>query len=107
MLDQDSIYIVGEAKSPSNNPITDQYKVFFIGFVVDERSGKILDADCSAILELTSRFVQHLFVGKEITAIDEIVADIERKYHGSSQKAIIVALKNASKKYSQLFVHTK
>ncbi|WP_252312722.1 DUF3870 domain-containing protein [Sinobaca sp. H24] len=107
MFDQDSIYIVGEAKSPSNNPITDQYKVFFIGFVVDERSGKILDADCSAILELTSRFVQHLFAGKAITAIDEVTADIERKYHGSSQKAIIAAFTNASKKYSQLFVHTK
>ncbi|MEC2073387.1 DUF3870 domain-containing protein [Alkalihalophilus marmarensis] len=102
MFDQDSIYIVGEAKSPSNNPITEQYKVFFIGFVVDRLSGKIIDAEATSILSITSSFIRHLFVGKNIRETDQIVNAIEEKYYGSSQKAVIVAFRHASQKFNQL-----
>lgn len=102
LFDQDSIYIVGEAKSPSNNPITQQYKIFFIGFVVDRKTGKIVDADVSSILPLTSTFIRHLLIGQNILESETIIQIIEDRYHGSSQKAIIVALRNASQKFQQL-----
>lgn len=102
MLDKDSIYLVGEAKSPANNPITEQYKLFFIGFVVDKTTGKIIDVEATAILTLTSRFIRHLFVGKNILDTEKITETIEEGYHGSSQKAIIVAYRSACHKFKKL-----
>lgn len=37
MFAENTIYIVGNAKSQQNNPITRQYGPFFIGFVVERR----------------------------------------------------------------------
>ncbi|MDV2685978.1 DUF3870 domain-containing protein [Alkalihalophilus lindianensis] len=104
MFDKDSIYLVGEAKSPSNNPITEQYKVFFIGFVVDRTTGKIIEAEATSILSITSSFIRHLFVGKNMRDTDQVIQAIEESYHGSSQKAVIVSFRHASQKFNQ--IHT-
>ncbi|GEK58588.1 DUF3870 domain-containing protein [Marinococcus halophilus] len=102
MYNENTIYIVGEAKSPSNNPITEQYQVFFIGFVVDTLTNEILEAECSAILSLTARFVKEIFTGASIQESERLVEIIQKRYHGSSQKAMVVALRNASLKYKQI-----
>jgi hypothetical protein len=39
-------------------------------------------------------------VGRDIKDIEKICADVERYYHGSSQRTLIVALKDAYKKYN-------
>lgn len=101
MFSQDTIYIIGEAKSPSNNPITEKYNMFFIGMVIDASSKKIVDVECSSILNLTNTFLRSLFIGKEIEEEENIVASIETRYFGSSQKAIIVAYRNILKKYRE------
>jgi hypothetical protein len=97
-----TVYIIGDAKAPSNNPITQQYKAFFIGLVVNKESGTIVDADCSATIELTKTFVKSLFVGRSILDIDTVKKEIQTRYFGSSQKALIVAFKNASLKYQNI-----
>jgi hypothetical protein len=102
MFENNAIYIIGDAKAPSNNPITQQYKAFFIGLVVNKESGIIVDADCSATIELTKSFVKSLLVGRSILDIDTVKKEIETRYFGSSQKALIVAFKNASLKYQNI-----
>lgn len=94
-----SIFVTGEAKAPSNNPITHQFGLFYVALVVDTDTHRILDAECSATLALTNSFVRDLIVGACVTddgALTELVA---ARYHGSSQRALAAALTNAAAKY--------
>ncbi|WP_242143152.1 MULTISPECIES: DUF3870 domain-containing protein [unclassified Bacillus cereus group] len=101
MYASNTIYVVGDAKAPQNNPITEKFKSYFVAFVLERDTGEIIDADCSATIALTSQFVKHLFLHKNIN--DSHLADeIKGRYFGSSQKALLVALKDAQKKYNQI-----
>jgi hypothetical protein len=99
LFDKDTIYLIGDAQSSVNNPITQQYNTFFIGLVVDCTNGKIIDASCSATISLTADFVRSIFVGYSIEDTDAIAKEIRMRYFGSSQKALNVAFKDAQKKY--------
>jgi len=92
-------YFVGDAQVASNNPIFQQYGAFFIGLEI-KAGGRIVNASCNAILPLTRRFIRQLLVGKNINNIEALCADVENHYHGSSQRAVVVALKDAFRKYS-------
>ncbi|WP_028975526.1 DUF3870 domain-containing protein [Sporolactobacillus terrae] len=96
----DTIYLIGDAKSSQKNPITFQYSQFFIGLVVDPTNGRIIDADCSATIKLTSRFVRSLLMGRFMDD-PNVLNEIEKRYFGSSQKALIVAFGDALKKFKQ------
>ncbi|WJH33431.1 DUF3870 domain-containing protein [Paenibacillus aurantius] len=99
MYDKDTLYVIGDAQASVNNPITQQYSAFFIGLVVDTASHKIIDAGCSSTIPLTNEFVRSLFIGYRMSDYDEVAQEIRMRYHGSSQKALIVAFKDAAKKY--------
>ncbi len=103
MFQQNTIYIVGESKAAANNPITQQFNCFFIGFVINRDTHEVMDVECSTTLSLTSRFIYSMLKGKSILKLDELEKEIEKRYFGSSQKALIVALRNASIKYQQLY----
>ncbi|WP_164667860.1 DUF3870 domain-containing protein [Virgibacillus doumboii] len=103
MYHEKTVYVVGEAKSPENNPITKQYETFFVGFVIDRTNGEIIDAECTAVIGLTKKFVQSLFTGQHILDSDRVNSAIENRYLGSSQKALNVAFRHAQKKYEQAF----
>lgn len=97
---ENSIYLIGNSKSQMNNPITQMYGQFFIGFIVDNESGKILDVECNAIISLTNNILKDMLIGEKITIdFDTIKNRITKRYLGSSQKAILVAFKDAQKKY--------
>ncbi|WP_261130475.1 DUF3870 domain-containing protein [Bacillus sp. Marseille-Q3570] len=102
MYNKNTIYIIGDAKTSSNNPITQKFNAFFIGLVIDRESGLIVDADCSATISLTEKFVKSLFIGQSIRDTENVTTEIETRYFGSSQKALVVAFKNASIKYQQI-----
>ena len=97
-----TIYLTGEAKSPTNNPITSQWGLFFIGLVVDTETHVILDADCTAMLTLTVEFVRELLVGRPLLEEDALVESITERYHGSSQRALAAAVRSAAAKYRDL-----
>jgi hypothetical protein len=101
--DGDTYYIVGHAKTSSDNPITKHYSIFFMAFVVEAEKGTILDLDASVILPLSNAFIKSLFVGKSIAEEDAGLIDaIQRRYHGTSKKALIVAYKDAVKKFRDI-----
>ncbi|MFE7913671.1 DUF3870 domain-containing protein, partial [Bacillus mobilis] len=47
MYASNTIYVVGDAKAPQNNPITEKFKSYFVAFVLVKETGEIVDADCS------------------------------------------------------------
>lgn len=102
MFQQTTVYIVGDSKTALNNPIMQRYNSFFIGLVIDRETNRIVDAECSSTIDLTSQFVKSLLKGKSILEVDAMLAEIEQRYFGSSQKALMVAFKNANIKYTQI-----
>lgn len=103
MYEKDTIYIVGNAKTTTDNAITFQYNSFYIGFVVATKTGTIIDVSCTATIRTTEEFVKALFLGRSLGRADEeLEREIKQRYHGSSQKAILVAYKDGVKKYLEV-----
>jgi len=95
-----TIYLIGNSKSQQDNPITQVYGQFFMGFLVDGPTGLIVDVECNAIISLTNDILKCLFIGQNIISdYDSLRSKVEKRYLGSSQKAILVAFKDAQKKY--------
>ncbi|MTI71043.1 MAG: DUF3870 domain-containing protein [Firmicutes bacterium] len=100
MYDKNTVYIIGHGRTGTNNAITEQYKIFFIGFVVDFKTDEIVDLGCSVTIDTTEEFIASIFVGRKFDRFyEDIEQEVYRRYFGSSQKAIIVAYKDALKKY--------
>jgi len=96
----ETVYVIGHGRTQSDNPIMNVYSQFFVGFSINVETDEVVDAAASVILEETKSFVRSLFVGKKFDDIhDEIINEIERRYWGSSQRALIVAYKDAVKHY--------
>lgn len=102
MYESSTIYVIGESKTSSNNAIMQQFNGFFIALIIDRYSHKIVDSECSSTISMTSAFIRSLLVGKSILDIETVLEEIENRYFGSSQKAVMVAYKNAYIKYKQI-----
>ena len=100
MYSKNTVYIVGHAKTNTDNAITEQFKLFFISFVVDITTDEIVDLECSATLGITRDFIKSIFMGRTMdTVMDSVEVEVTHRYFGSSQRAIVVAYKDAVKKY--------
>lgn len=103
MYGKNTVYVVGNSKTNVDNAITSRFNSFFIGFVVDTEDDTIVDVSCSATIRTTEDFVSCLFMGRKITeAASKMEEEIKKRYHGSSQRAIIVAYKDANIKYNEV-----
>ncbi len=103
MIPENAIYIVGNAKAAQNNPITHQFKHFFIAFVVDEETGKILGCGASSTISITNEFIGSLFAGRSLRDDAQVIREqVEKRYFGSSQKAILVAFRDAQRKFLRI-----
>jgi hypothetical protein len=103
VYDKSTVYIVGNSRTSSDNAITTTFNCFYIGFVVDLRTGKIIDLSCTSTIRTTEEFIYSLFIKKSLDSFDiELEKEIKRRYFGTSQKAIIVAYKDAVKKYNKI-----
>lgn len=103
MYDKNTVYIMGHARTNVDNVITEKYKMFFINFIINSENDEIIDLSCTATLPTTEKFISSLFVGKKFDMFNkEIEEEIMTRYFGSSQKALIVAYKDALKKYLEV-----
>ena len=99
-MSEHELCVIGNAKSQQGNPIMRTYSQFFATFIVAPDSGEIVDIEVSAVLDLTKRFLQKLFIGRSLADVDEeLLEEIRTRYLGSSQKALQVVYKDAIKKY--------
>ena len=100
MYGPETIYIIGIAKSQQNNPITQQYGRFLLGFVVHKDDGVIESCGSTVVMKTTYDFLDALFRGKNIDTDGELIRhEIENRYFGASQKAILVAFRDAQRRY--------
>lgn len=103
-----TLYLVGDAKTAINNPITTQYNAYFIALIIDAEKQTIIDVGVSTILEETRQFVKSIFVGYSMNEGEmPLIEEIKLRYYGSSQKALIVAWKDAYKKYTQIAYNSR
>lgn len=103
MYNKNTIYVVGNAKTNTDNAITNKFSSFFIGFVVDEDTGEIIDLSCSSTIRTTDDFIKALLMGKSLKVFEcDLEEEVKKRYHGSSQRAIIVAYKDGVKKYNEI-----
>jgi len=100
LYDEYTVFVVDDAKASQNNPITKQFNQFFVALIIDVRNDEIIDSGCSSTLQVTERFIQSLFIGRNIKD-DDIENDIRKRYIGSSQKALITAFREAKIKYEE------
>ncbi|MDR1835192.1 MAG: DUF3870 domain-containing protein [Fusobacteriaceae bacterium] len=99
----EKIYVVGHSKTNLDNPITKIYNKFFLAFIISRKDDAILDVEAPFILKITNVFVKELFVGRNfVKDEDKILEDIRSSYIGDSQRSVIVAYKDALKKYIKL-----
>lgn len=100
---ENSILIVGNSQTTGENPINQQFGAFFITFILLRDTGEILDCGVSMTVRATENFVRGMFTGKRL-ALDEekILTEVQSRYFGSSQKAIIAAYRDALKKYREI-----
>lgn len=99
-MQTETLCVIGNARSQMDNPITRRFSSFFITFIVDSETGQITKVEASVILRTTNEFLGTLFLGRSLASVDtDLDEHIRRRYLGSSQKAIIVAYKDAVKKY--------
>lgn len=97
-----TVYIIGESRTNMDNAITAIYNSFYMSFEIDLESDVILDAGCTHTIRITEDFIKKLFIGKNALDLDVIEQEIKRRYHGTSQKAVIVSYKDAIKKYQEI-----
>lgn len=103
MYGKNTVYVVGNSRTNTDNAITQKFVTFFIGFVAERDSGEIVDVSCSSTIRTTDEFIVCLFIGKSLKYYDEALEnEIKNRYFGSSQKAIIVAYKDAVKKFNEI-----
>lgn len=93
-------YIIGESRTNADNAITMIYGSFYMAFEIDEQNETVLDFGCTHTLELTEVYLKKLFVGRQFPEINQWLGKVlERRYGGSSKKAVLVAYQNALKRY--------
>lgn len=102
-MKDETVYVTGESRTSVENAITKTYGAFYVAFEINGRTEEIVEADCSGTLELTRSFVRRMFVGKRILEDDQkIEEEIRRRYFGSSVKALLVAYRDARKRFGQI-----
>ncbi len=100
MPKSDTLYIIGESRTNLDNAITKIYASFYVAFEVDPADGKIVAFSCTHTLDLTEEFLRRIFVGKSIEKdCGALEKEISHRYYGSSAKALLVSLRDATKRY--------
>lgn len=96
----DSFFIIGESRTNADNAITKRYGSFYMAFEIQPGTHEVLDFSCTHTIGLTERFLYQLFVGRNFLALESCLEqELERRYGGSSRKAVLVSYRDALKRY--------
>ena len=93
-------FVIGESRTNADNAITRIYGSFYMAFEISEQTGQVLGFNCTHTLELTEQFLRKLFLGQHFPSIDAWLEEVlERRYGGSSKRAVLVSYRDALKRY--------
>ena len=95
----DTFCVVGVATPTASTPTAVQYDKLIMVLICERRGGTILDAECNMVVDVTSDYIASLLIGHSLyTELEIMVKELQEKYNGISQKALIVALRDAHSK---------
>lgn len=100
-----SVFIIGESRTNSDNAITKKYGTFYMAFEVDDLTSEVLDFSCTHTITIstTEAFLRKLFVGQVFPEIDMWLENtLNRRYGGSSRRAVLVAYRDALKRWRSM-----
>lgn len=99
----ETIFVTGYARLPAGITAGELYRVVGVGLEVEVASGRIVAAECTLATQLGRDFVRRILVGRSLEGdLPAVFQEIERRYQGYAQKAIITALKTIQDKYRSL-----
>lgn len=88
--------VVGVATPTASTPTAVQYDKLIMVLICERSSGTVLDAECNMVVGITSDYIASLLIGHSLyTDVDVMAAALQEKYNGISQRALIVALRDA------------
>lgn len=98
-----TFFVIGESRTNADNAITKTYGSFYVAFEVDEETEQVLYFNCTHTLELTEQFLKRIFVGQHFPTIGTWLEKVlERRYGGSSRRAVVVSYRDALKRYQAM-----
>lgn len=100
---EDTIYFVSYSKLPNDISATYVHKVVGVGLLINIKTGIIEDIMVTLISDLCKDFLAYLIVGHNIDkdGVEELVDRVDKRFYGSSQKAVIVCLRGVYSRYLQ------
>ncbi len=99
-LRDDTVLFTGYARLPSGITASRVSDVVGVAVEVEPGTALIIDAECTLATHLARDFFRRLVIGHRLDAdFPKMIRTIERRYHGSAQKALITALKTVLEKY--------
>ena len=99
----DTYFVIGESRTNSDNAITKIYGSFYMAFEIEDGSHKILDFSCTHTIDTTEHFLKKLFLEEDFLKIGDVLEDVlNRRYGGSSRKAVLVSYRDACKRYKDM-----
>ena len=103
MQDIHSVFVIGESRTNADNAITKAYGSFYMAFEIDDVTYEVLDFSCTHTVGVTERYLSKLFLGKQFQDIENwLERKLERRYGGSSRKAIMVSYQDALKRWQMM-----
>lgn len=97
---EDSVFVTGVAKVSKDDAINAIYGTFSLSLVIDVHSNRIVGLSTNTVMSETKDFLSQLLIGKNIvTDVDLMCNILRRRFLALSQKAVIVALRDAQNHY--------
>lgn len=97
-----TLIFAGFARLPANAPFPCGGQILALEIEVDPYDMRIVDAACSCIPALGSKFLTELLVGKKFDdGFKEVMLAIRTRYRSITQRAMIAALEDALRRYEE------
>ena len=99
--DKNTVYFMSYAKLPENISAGKLHGVVGVGLIINTKTGIIEDAVSTLLTEEVKNFLKGIIVGFNLheNNIDDLVDEVDYRFHGVSRKAVCVALKGSYEKY--------
>ena len=102
---KNTILITGQAKPIKEDVINTVFQTLSLGLVIDRDTNIIIDANVTAVMDVTRNFIIDILIGKNfITEFEDINNEIRERFFGLIQKPLIVSLKDAHNRYRMILL---
>lgn len=97
---ENTVLVVGQAKPSRADAIYQTHGEFYISLVLERDTGRIVDASCNTILDVTAEFIRDMLLGKRLLEdFSAMETAIRTRYFALTQKPLVACLKDAANRY--------